>query len=107
MVESGASDPVVSVENFESYPLRRQWHQAQRTHRQLETKQVETSWRYVRVVDEYGTESWAKFQMCKGLRQDKILGVSVGSRSQDIRWHSEVQSKEETFRTIPIDAERT
>ena len=31
--------------------------------------------KYVRVVDEYSTESRAKFQMCSGLGRDKILGI--------------------------------
>ena len=31
--------------------------------------------KYVRVVDEYSTESRAKFQMCSGLGRDKVLGV--------------------------------
>ena len=28
---------------------------------------------YIRVVDDHGTESWAKFPMCRGLGQDKIM----------------------------------
>ena len=40
---------------------------------------VNVGQRYMRVVDDHGTESWAKFQMCKGLGQHKILGsVSSG-----------------------------
>ena len=35
--------------------------------------------RYARVVDEYGTQSWAKFQMCMGLKKDKIFGSVEGS----------------------------
>ena len=30
--------------------------------------------KYVQVVDELGNETWAKFQMCKGLGQNRILG---------------------------------
>ena len=34
--------------------------------------------RCIRVVDDHGTESWAKFTMCRGLGQDRTLGS--GSR---------------------------
>ena len=30
--------------------------------------------KYVQVVDDKGTESWANFQMCEGLGQNRILG---------------------------------
>ena len=40
--------------------------------------------RYIRVVDDHGAESLAKFQMCKGLGQDKILG-SVSMLVESVR----------------------
>ena len=63
----------VSVEQFEAYPIV--------TLQQLESQAediVNVGQRYVRNVDDLGTQSWVKFQMCKELGQHKILG-SVSS----------------------------
>ena len=56
----------------------RSQYQAQRTCRQQGSMQETSSnvgQKYVRVVDEYSTESRAKFQMCSGLGRDKTLGI--------------------------------
>ena len=54
---------------------------------------VNVGQKYVQVVDARGNESWAKIQMCKGVRQNMILGSvsrlveaghSVGFRSLEM-----------------------
>ena len=87
---------------------RRGQYQAQRTCRQQGSMQETSSnvgQKYVRVVDEYSTESRAKFQMFSGLGRDKILGIvsrlvesrqSVVTKSISISWSrivSRLQSK--------------
>ena len=62
---------------------------------------VNVGQKYVRVVDENCTESWAKFQMCSGLGRDKFLGS--GSRlvesGQSVVFR--IQSLGVTHRTTP------
>ena len=77
MIDSGASETVAPFDRFPSYQM-------------IETTASGTTYssaaehqggsitnvgeKFVEVVDENGTTTWAKFQMCKGLGQDKILG---------------------------------
>ena len=74
---SGASETVVSVEKFESYPIVKTTTSGT-TNSTAAGSQAEdivnVGQRYVRVVEDHGTESWVKFQMCKELGQDKMLG---------------------------------
>ena len=76
MIDSGASETVASVEKFESYPTEKTTASGT-TCSSAAGKQAEdilnVGQRYTRVVDDHGTESWPKFQMCR-LGQDKILG---------------------------------
>jgi hypothetical protein len=77
MIDSGASETVASMDKFPSYPLELTTASGT-TYSSAAEKQAEDivnmGQKYVQVVDEYGVESWAKFQMCKGLGNDKILG---------------------------------
>ena len=77
MVDSGASDTVASQEKFSSYPLV-ETTASGTTYSSAAEKDVEqiinVGQKYVQVVDSRGNESWAKFQMCKGLGQNRILG---------------------------------
>jgi hypothetical protein len=77
MIDSGASETVASADKFPSYPLEATTASGT-TYSSAAEKQAEAivnvGQKYVQVVDEYGIESWAKFQICKGLGQDKILG---------------------------------
>ena len=77
MIDSGASETVASQDQFASYPLE-QTTASGTVYSSAAEKQAEDivnlGQKYVQVVDEYGKESWAKFQICKGLGQDKILG---------------------------------
>ena len=63
-------------EYFESYPVEKTTSGT--TYSSPARKQAEdivnVGQSYVRVVDDHGTESCAKFQMCKGLGQDKDTG---------------------------------
>ena len=74
---SGESQTVASVEKFESYPNVKTTASGT-TYSSAAGKQardiVKGGQRYVRVVDDQGTESWRKFQVCKGHGQSKILG---------------------------------
>ena len=67
MIDSGASETVASVEKFESYPY------SLAAGKQAEAFFVNVSQRYIGAVGDHGTVRWAKFQMCRGLGQDKIL----------------------------------
>ena len=77
MIDSGASETVASQDKFASYPLE-ETTASGTTYSSAAEKQAEDivnlGQKYVQVVDEYGKESWAKFQICKGLGHDKILG---------------------------------
>jgi hypothetical protein len=72
MIDSGASETVGSMEKFPSYPLETTTASGT-TYSSAAEKQAEDivnmGQKYVQVVDEYGVESWAKFQMCKGFGQ--------------------------------------
>ena len=76
---------------------RRQQHQAQRSRQPLESKQRKSTpvgQRYIRVVDDHGTESCAKFQIYQK--------ASAGWWNLDTRWCSDKQSKRVTYQTTPI-----
>ena len=76
MIDSGASETVASAEKFESYPIEKTTSgtTCSSAAEQQAEDTANVSQRYIRVVDDRGMESWAKFEMCKGLGQDKILG---------------------------------
>jgi hypothetical protein len=77
MIDSGASETVASMDKFQSYPLETTTASGT-TYSSAAEKQAEDivnmGQKFIQVVDDYGVESWAKFQMCKGLGNDKILG---------------------------------
>ena len=77
MVDSGASETVASEDKFGTYPIERTTATGT-TYSSAAAKQTEEivnlGQRYVQVTDERGTESWAKFQICKGLGANRILG---------------------------------
>ena len=77
MIDSGASETVASQDKFPSYPLV-ETTASGTTYTSAAKKQAEDivniGQKYVLVVDDEGTESWAKFQMCKGLGQNRIWG---------------------------------
>ena len=64
---------------------------------------VHVGQRYIREVDDHGTESWAKFPMCKGLGQHKILG-SVSSGIWTLGG-ADTQAKGVTHKTTPMVTE--
>ena len=70
MIDSGASETVASQDKFSSYPLV-ETTASGTTYSSAAEKDVEqiinVGQKYVQVVDSRGNESWAKFQMCKGL----------------------------------------
>ena len=77
MIDSGASETVASEDKFGTYPLERTTATGT-TYSSAAAKQseeiVNLGQRYVQVTDEKGRESWAKFQICKGLGANRILG---------------------------------
>lgn len=77
MVDSGASETVASQDKFTSYPLE-ETTASGTTYSSAAEKQAEDivnlGQKYVQVVDENGSESWAKFQICQGLGRNRILG---------------------------------
>ena len=77
MIDSGASETVASQDKFPSYPLV-ETTASGTTYSSAAAKEAEqivnVGQKYVQVVDELGYETWAKFQMCKGLGQKRILG---------------------------------
>ena len=98
MIDCGACETVASVEKFESYPIEKTPTPGT-TYLSAAGKQAENivnvGQRHVRVVDDDGTESWTKFQMCKGLGQDKML-ESVNMREQIIFSTSMVKDEAST-----------
>ena len=77
MVDSGASETVASHDRFPSYPVVGTTASGTTYSSAAENQSediVNVGEKFVEVVDENGTASWAKFQMCKGLGQEKILG---------------------------------
>ena len=81
-IDSGASDEVASVEKFESYPIEKTTASGT-TYSSAAGNQAEAidnaGQRYIRVGDDHGTESWAKFQMCRGRsRQDPGKRQQIG-----------------------------
>ena len=77
MIDSGASETVASQDKFATYP-RIETTASGTTYSSAAEKQAEDivnmGQKYVLVVDENGKESWAKFHMCRGLGQGRILG---------------------------------
>ena len=77
MIDSGASETVASMDKFPSYSLE-ETTASGTTYSSAAEKQAEAimnmGQKYVETVDEKGNVSWAKFQMCKGLGQNRILG---------------------------------
>jgi hypothetical protein len=77
MIDSGASETVASEDKFASYNLV-ETTATGTTYSSAAEKQAENivnvGQKFVQVVDEKGNESWAKFQMCRGLGQNRILG---------------------------------
>ena len=77
MIDSGASETVASEDKFGTYPLERTTATGT-TYSSATAKQsegiVNLGQRYVQVTDEKGRESWATFQICKGLGANRILG---------------------------------
>ena len=77
MVDSGASETVASEEYFPAYELIETTASGV-TYSSAADKTAEPivnlGQKLVEVVDEYGTCSWAKFQICRGLGQGRILG---------------------------------
>ena len=77
MIDSGASETVASMDKFPSYPLE-DTTASGTTYSSAAEKQAEAivnmGQKFVEAVDEKGNVSWAKFQMCKGLGQNRILG---------------------------------
>ena len=65
------------MEKFESYPIQNATASGT-TFSSAAGKQAEdivnVGQRYIRVVDDHGTESWAKFQMWRGFGQEMTLG---------------------------------
>ncbi len=76
MIDSGASETVASQVKFTSYRLE-ETTASGTTSSSAAEKQAEDivniGQKRVLVVDDKGTESWAKFQMCDGLGQKNIL----------------------------------
>lgn len=77
MVDSGASETVASQDKFPTYQLE-ETTASGTTYSSAAEKQAEdivnVGQKYVQVVDDKGNESWAKFQICKGLGANRILG---------------------------------
>lgn len=77
MIDSGASETVASMDKFPSYPME-ETTASGTTYSSAAEKQAEAivnmGQKCVEAVDEKGNVSWAKFQMCKGLGQNRILG---------------------------------
>ena len=98
MIDCGASETAASVERFESYPIEKT-STPSTTYLSAAGKQAENivnvGQKHVRVVVDDGTESWTKFQMCKGLGQDKML-ESVNMREQIIFSTSMVKDEAST-----------
>ena len=77
MIDSGASETVAPAECFESYDLVKTTASGT-TYASAAAGDcneiVNIGEKFVEVVDENGTTTWAKFQVCRGLGKDKVLG---------------------------------
>lgn len=65
MVDSGASETVMSAELFKEHPMTMTSDTGEAIVNQGE--------KYLEVYDESGASSWAKFQVCTGFGKDKVL----------------------------------
>ena len=72
MIESGAIETAALLEKFESYPYPIEKATASSAAGKQTEDIVNAGQRYIPVVDDHGTESWAKFQKCRGLGQNRI-----------------------------------
>ena len=98
-IDSGPSETRASVEKFESHPI----HIATASGTTFSSAAgnqaediVNVGQRYIRVVDDHVTESWAKFQMWRGFGQEMILGSVSSLLNRDTRWCSETQTRTPT-----------
>jgi hypothetical protein len=108
MIDSGASETVASEDKFPTYQLVRTT--ASGTTYSSAASQAEdivnVGQKYVKVTDGKGAVSWAKFQMCRGLGKDKVLGsvsrlVEAGHRVvfQDPKYGSYIENVANGYRT--------
>ena len=109
MVDSGASETVASHEKFLSYELVETTASGVTYSSAAESQAediIDVGEKFVETVDENGVTSWAKFQMCKGLGNGKILG-SVSRLVQanhtvvfrDPRWGRYIENNTNGYRT--------
>ena len=75
VIDSGVRNTVASARSSSRVQPRRQQHHAHCSCQKRGSKQrISSVLRYIRVFDDHRKVSWAKFQMCKGLGSNKMLG---------------------------------